>query len=165
MTAFIDGRSCAGRVNTSLSLPERLHAMSVYGPGDCRTWARGVNGRGYGNMFVGGVTKSAHRVAYEALVGPIPEGLHIDHLCRNKLCINPLHLEPVTCAENNRRGLSPEITRRINGDKTHCKNGHEFTPSNTYLARLKDGRTRRSCRICSLAAAQKYHLKVTGGVA
>ena len=70
----------------------------------------------------------AHRFAYELLVGPIPEGLQIDHLCRVRLCVNPAHLEPVTHTENVLRGTGPTA---INARKTHCNLGHEFTPENT----------------------------------
>jgi HNH endonuclease len=94
----------------------------------------------YGVFRPGGVIKNvgAHRWAYEAHKGEIPAGLVIDHLCRNTLCVNPAHLEAVTVKENLKRGVN------ANGEKTHCKRGHEFTGDNTY--RTKRG-TRR-CRAC-----------------
>ena len=93
---------------------------------------------GYG-VFSGGLV---HRWAYEALVAPIPDGLTIDHLCRVRHCVNPAHLEVVTLAENIRR--APHYNSR----KTHCKRGHEFTPTNAMVYVRKDGRTQRQCRQC-----------------
>lgn len=86
---------------------------------------------GYGQFHVApGLQVYSHRFAYELLVGPIPEGLVIDHLCRVPLCCNPLHLEPVTNHENIRRGESPAaIAVRLN----RCIRGHEFTEANTYV--------------------------------
>jgi hypothetical protein len=74
--------------------------------------------------------KLAHRVSYEWSGGDIPEGLTIDHLCRNRWCVNPAHMEVVSRGENNLRGGSPWA---VNKRKTHCHRGHEFTPANTYL--------------------------------
>ncbi|WP_402465721.1 HNH endonuclease signature motif containing protein [Isoptericola aurantiacus] len=72
--------------------------------GDCIEWTGATSANGYGRIGIGGSrTAQVHRVAYEAARGPIPAGLHIDHLCRNRRCVNPDHLEPVTQSENNRR--------------------------------------------------------------
>lgn len=101
---------------------------------------------GYGAMSVrpyGGF--QAHRVSYTAYKGKIPKGLFIDHLCRNRYCINPDHLEPVTHEENIRR--SPIVPSSINAAKTHCIRGHEFTPENTYVYRLPN-RIDRHCKAC-----------------
>lgn len=83
----------------------------------------------------------AHRVIYSMAVGPIPPGLDIDHLCRNRTCCNPGHLEPVTHRENCLRGTSPSA---VNAAKTHCVNGHEYNDVNTY--RRTNGQ--RDCRRC-----------------
>ncbi len=84
----------------------------------------------------------AHRFAYENLVGPVPTGLLLDHRCRNKSCVNPDHLDPVTSGENTRRGVLSFVTsiRR----KTHCLRGHEYTRENTYT----DPAGGRRCNQC-----------------
>lgn len=85
---------------------------------DCWLWTGYIDGQGYGQFHHDGRVGYAHRVAYEALVGPIPSGLHIDHLCRVTACVRPSHLEPVTQAEN---------LRRQGAAITHCPQGHEYT--------------------------------------
>jgi hypothetical protein len=94
----------------------------------------------YGQIRVGKRGESklvrAHRYSYEIFVGKIPEGLSLDHLCKNTLCVNPSHLEPVTHAENMRRGR--------NATKTHCKNGHERVSANLYI----NPRGAKECAIC-----------------
>lgn len=92
---------------------------------------------GYGRLTKHGRHLLAHRASYEFIVGPIPDGLVIDHLCRNTSCVHPGHLEPVTHAENIRRGLA-------GGLKTQCKHGHDYTPENTYV----DPKGWRRCRQC-----------------
>lgn len=84
----------------------------------CWNWTGEVNDYGYGRACVGaGKRKPAHRIIYQILVGPIPNGLTLDHLCRNRLCVNPEHLEPVTLGENLRRGFSASS---MNARKTEC---------------------------------------------
>lgn len=104
----------------------------------CWAWTANRTGNGYG-MYR---QRMAHRVAYEALVERIPTGLELDHLCRNRSCVNPAHLEPVTHQENMRR--SPLWGGRYQRAKTHCKAGHPYDETNTYP--VKGGRDCRACR-------------------
>lgn len=108
----------------------------------CWIWQGKPNAQGYGTHTIYHQERTpAHRFAYELLVGPIPEGLVIDHLCRNPICVNPAHLEPVTNWENVLRGIN-HVAQNVR--KTHCDHGHEFTPENTKVQ--EDGH--RSCRTC-----------------
>lgn len=107
----------------------------------CWIWCGSLGRGGYGKVGHYGKTLLAHRFVYTELVGPIPRGLQLDHLCRTRACVNPDHLEPVTCRENLMRG---DTWQARNAAKTHCPRGHEYTEQNTY--RYPDGR--RRCILC-----------------
>lgn len=104
----------------SIAGGERRHSF-IADENDCWIWQGGKKGDGYGSLFWNGRAQPAHRVFYEELLAPIPEGLVLDHLCRVPACVNPLHLEPVTHRENILRGIGPSATtHRTN----QCKRGH-----------------------------------------
>lgn len=168
-----------------------IFATRVQKTDTCWLWTGGKNTSGYGQCSVGRGTQVAHRIVYEALVGPIPNGLTLDHLCRVRHCVNPAHMEPVTKGENTRRGKAA---------KTHCNRGHPLSGDNLVplisgyrackeCARLRDlgvkimrGRSNadkkvcksgheftaarsggkgRRCRVCANLANARYHARKT----
>lgn len=115
----------------------------------CWEWVAALRGvKGYGSFTLNGRSTQAHRASYTLLVGPIPDGAVLDHLCRNRKCVNPEHLEPVTDRENILRG---DGVAAHNAQKTSCKNGHAFTPENTLTH--KSG---RGCRQCGRDRSRAY---------
>lgn len=119
--------------------------------GPCWLWLGAMTKGGYGK--VGKPTRLTHRVAYELVVGPIPEGLQIDHLCRVRSCQNPAHMEPVTAHENQRRSRS---VSGLNMAKTHCDAGHELSGDNLFVYPEDSARAgRRACRACINRNARK----------
>lgn len=122
----------------------------------CWLWRGAVSKAGYGSLSVGGRNVRVHRFAYELLVGPIPAGLTLDHLCRVRHCVNPSHLEPVTSGENTLRGYGPTAEH---ARQTHCINGHAFAPESAH--RERDGIVRR-CRICGRASWRASKARRTG---
>ena len=119
--------------------------------GGCWRWTGALDSKGYGGFHVGPGRVGrrwvrAHRWSYEAVVGKIPPGLDLDRLCRNRACVNPEHLEPVTRQVNLKRGAQ--------GSKTFCKNGHEYTPENTYRS---PSTGRRACATCKRVAITAWN--------
>lgn len=129
----------------------------------CWLWTRALS-EGYGVMGTDRRVVRVHRFLYEILRGPIPDGLELDHLChsnddtcaggttcRHRRCVNPWHLQPVTTKENADRATRTRINGRHLAHRTHCKNGHEFTPENTRIT----SRGSRTCRQCNAESARR----------
>ena len=119
--------------------------------GSCLIWQGTINASGYARTYFEGRSYLAHRLVYEMTSGPIPHGMTIDHLCFQTACVNPNHLRVLSPGENARRQRS--------AFKTHCKQGHEFTPENTYI-RPEGREGRRQCRACNLAAQHRYKARM-----
>lgn len=133
-----------------------LKRVAVDGNG-CWVWRGWRDLDGYGRISRGRKSEgsvSTHRFAYELLKGPIPQGMQIDHLCRNRGCCNPDHLEVVTCRVNLLRG---DTFQAANVAKTHCPRNHEYTPENTYITT----RGGRSCRACE--TLRRHERAMRGG--
>lgn len=125
-----------------------FHRFIIVDDNECFNWVGCLSKNGYGRFNLNGKMVRTHRLSYKLYRGEIPQGLEIDHLCRNRKCCNPEHLEAVTRKENVLRGE----TGKHNRIKTHCKNGHEFNGKNTYI-KLTGG---RGCRECNRIRAIKY---------
>lgn len=134
------------------SIECRLLSKTVVDESGCWLWTAAIDANGYGMLGVPDRTNRAHRLVYELRVGPIPEGLQLDHLCRVRRCVNPEHLEPVTSHENTRR--SP-LHR---GNQDHCLNGHPYDEENTY--RSPNGW--RKCRTCQRTSRYRRRLERVG---
>lgn len=119
----------------------------------CWIWKNKLS-KGYGHIEIKGKNKLAHRYVYEILIGKIPKKLQIDHLCRNRACVNPAHLEAVTAQTNVLRGMG---LGGILARRTHCKHGHFFCKEN--LLKYHAGRGRR-CKTCSRKRTRIYYYKI-----
>ena len=124
-----------------------LTARSAMTRSGCIEWTGSRTRGGYGTMNFGGLKTTAHRFAYMLRHGAIPDGYEIDHLCKNTLCVNPDHLDAVTHLEN--------VRRSDVAGATHCKHGHEFTESNTYMK----ANGCRSCRTCNAERQRTARVK------
>lgn len=120
---------------------------------NCWEWTGTTSNRGYGYIYVAGRYVPAHRASYEIFRGPIPDGMTLDHLCRNRRCVNPHHLEIVSGRENTLRGVGPTAA---NSKKTHCIHGHPFDEKNTY----HETPTIRRCRTCVTARGIAYRKRL-----
>lgn len=132
-------------------LPPHIARKIAMEPG-CWRWMAAVDDKGYGRVGFEGAVRLAHRVVYALFRGPIPDGFTLDHLCRNRACVNPAHLEPVTSRENTVRGMGPTA---INTRKTQCPRGHT-----DYVARTSEP-GKRKCRTCRAADTRRWRYRVT----
>lgn len=129
----------------ALAVAERIARRVVRAPNGCLRWT-GATSEGYGRIRFDGRVECVHRVAYWLARGRWPTpGMDLDHLCRQRDCCEPAHVEEVTRGENFRRGAGPSA---VNARKSHCIHGHLFTPENTYRIKTHN---RRICRTCTLA--------------
>lgn len=126
---------------------------SGHGLGECWEWTGSKNGGGYGQASRDGRKVDSHRLAYEMFVGPLPDGYVADHLCSNRGCCNPVHLEAVTVRENLLRGNSPAAR---NARKTHCDHGHALEGENVYRYEREPGKFRRDCKACKREALRRF---------
>ena len=144
------------RLNAKDTLMSRVEIDPESG---CWIWVGYVGTNGYGTITFENRTRQAHRMSYETFVGPIPEGLDIDHSCHrpetcaggkscpHRRCINPDHLSPMTRENNARRGCKCAVT--------HCPKGHEYTLENTWF----NTRGSRQCRICGVASSHHRYVE------
>jgi hypothetical protein len=136
-------------------LQKRFLAKVSKTPSGCWLWQAAKYPNGYGAFHSRTMQERyAHRAAFRFFKHEIPEGCEIDHLCKNTLCVNPLHLDAVPHRENMRRSDTP---MGRNARKTHCKRGHVFDTRNTYITKTGE----RKCRACDNAAQlRRYHAKM-----
>lgn len=127
----------------------RMNAKTRVTPTGCWEWTGSRQRNGYGRVSFQGQSRFSHRVGYTLLVGPIPEGMQIDHLCRNRACWNPDHLEVVTCRVNLLRG---ETLPAACAAKTACPRSHLYDAENTWV----DNRGARICRTCNKTRCKTY---------
>ena len=139
-------------------LPARFWEKVRIAPNGCWDWIAAKGTKGYGYFRIGGRLRLAHRLAYETLIAPIPAGLESDHLCRNRACVQPDHIEPVTHLENLLRGLT---LIAANVAKTHCPQGHPYDEANTYI-RSRGGRECRTCHRDSIRRRYQAMVRVGG---
>jgi hypothetical protein len=127
----------------------------------CWVWTGAKQSSGYGHLVFAGSPMLAHRLFFTHFRGPIPAGLTLDHLCRNRLCVNPDHLDPVTQRENNLRSNSPSA---INSRATHCPNGHALSGENVRIVVRRDG-VHRKCLPCNRIYKQRARARARAALA
>ena len=144
---------------SKLTLEERFWAKVFKESEGCWHWTASTWKDGYGRFWSTdeGRVVRAHRFAYELANGPIPDGLVIDHLCRNRLCVRADHLEAVTSLENRRRGTNPTAINRL---RTECVKGHPFTEDNIRIHPTNGG---RNCRACDSVRNRERRLAIAKG--
>lgn len=120
----------------------------------CWLWTASITQDGYSRVRHNNKIVPAHRLIYEKIVGKIPTDKQLDHLCRQRNCVNPKHLEPVSLQENIRRGLTGKINNRTK-EKTSCPQGHPYDKVNTYISPSNGGRLCKTCR--RLSNLRRYY--------
>ena len=141
-----------------MMLPERFWSKVItsdihsYNGTPCLEWIAFIHPNGYGRFGLNGKLKQAHRLSYEETKGKIPDGLVLNHLCRNRKCVNPDHLEVVTKKENILKGLTGFVAGLRQRIKTHCPQNHEYIPENTYI----NSKGKRICRTCNRIRTQQF---------
>jgi len=133
-----------------------LLAARTVEQGECRIWIGPVTPGGYGLISLAHRSLYVHRLAYWIARGPIPDGLTIDHLCKNTRCVNTNHLEVVTAEMNAARSGSIQAN---NARKTHCQRGHAFDAENTSIRTDAKGRQSRQCKLCKREAARQQRIR------
>lgn len=132
-------------------LPANMQEKVLPSANGCWEWIGARNSTGYGCVTNGkGKSMLSHRKSYELIVGAIPEGLTVDHLCENIVCVNTDHMELVTLAENSRRG---------NERKTHCRNGHFRSPDSTRVKVRRNGMREVVCLVCETAWREAFNAR------
>jgi len=134
-----------GVTEAAALLPARIAKKFALDPNGCWTWRAAKSPLGYGKVSMLGKNRFAHRIVYELLVGPIPSGLTCDHLCRNRACVNPAHIEIVDAATNTKRGFGVNY---VNAKKINCPKGHPLLPCPWYEGT-------RYCRPCTSEASKR----------
>lgn len=149
-------------MNTASKAPDNFLAKIKVNDSGCWEWLGYISQKGYGQLSCNCRGIAAHTFSYELFIGPVPMGLELDHLCNVKHCVNPVHLEPVTQAENMRRAGGYALLAQKGGRargvqlkaKTHCPQGHPYDAVNTYI-----NKGARNCRICPQLARKKKMAK------
>lgn len=132
----------------AISAAARFYLNLEVDDNECWIWQKQLSPEGYGRFRVEGEKVFAHIFSYNLFIGPVPDGLELDHTCRVRSCVNPDHLKSVTHRVNTLRGIGPTA---VNARKTHCNNNHKFTPENTRIAQGK-----RHCRACARLRTAAY---------
>ena len=138
--------------------------MFVETPEGCFEWVRAKTGDGYGEIRFEGPVQKVHRVVWSNFVGPIPDDLEIDHLCRNRACANLDHLEPVPHVINSQRGTAGEKARAWSLSKTHCPQGHSYEGDNLVMEKVHGRGEIRRCATCRREQNQRQNERRRGEI-
>lgn len=130
----------------------RVNPDRIYNGSPCWEWQGSLDRAGYSKTRLAG-HRQGHRASHELFIGPIPDGYQVDHLCRNRGCVSPLHIESVTRQEN---------MARAKAFKTHCARGHEYNETNTLLVKRRDGGESRKCRACNIDNQKRFQAQNPG---